>query len=157
MHKYLLSLIGVVSIIFLTACNSLTMNSSQKIFPQGQQVPNDHFTGNVYLRMLATDENNVFNTQSYNVEFEAGARTHWHSHPGGQILIATEGIGLYQEEGQPIQRLIKGDVVECNPDIKHWHGASPESSFAHIGISTRTYKGAVEWLEEVSDEEYLSS
>jgi len=71
------------------------------IFERGSKGSSDFFTGNVWVKMLVTDENGVFDTQVYNVVFEPGARTHWHSHPGGQILIVTRGKGFYQERGKP--------------------------------------------------------
>ena len=89
-----------------------------------------------------------------NVVFEPGARNNWHTHPGGQILIVTDGIGYYQEKGKPIQLLRKGDVVNIPPDVEHWHGASPNSEFTHIAVNPNTQKGIVVWLERVTDEEY---
>lgn len=90
----------------------------------------------------------------YDVLFEAGARNHWHSHPGGQILLVTAGEGYYQEKGKPAQKLQKGDVVQIPPDVVHWHGAVPDNDFTHIGISSNTKKGAAQWFEAVTDEEY---
>jgi quercetin dioxygenase-like cupin family protein len=125
------------------------------IFPKGEPASPDYFTGTVWVKMLvAADE--VFNTSVGNVVFEPGARNNWHTHAGGQILIATDGVGYFQEKGKPIQLLQKGDVVKIAPGIKHWHGASHESSFTHIAINTNTQKGIVEWLERVTDEEYDS-
>lgn len=130
------------------------MNDQNNIFLRGEKAPSQVFTGDVYVNMLVTDENKVYNTQAYNVEFEAGARTFWHSHPGGQILLVTEGVGYYQEEGKPARRLTKGDVVEIPINVKHWHGAAPDSHFTHIGMSTKVDEGPAEWLGEVTDEEY---
>ncbi len=98
----------------------------------------------------------TFNYLIGNVTFEPGARNNWHEHPGGQILIATDGIGYYQEKGKPIQLHRKGYVVRILPDAVHWHGASPGNRFTHIAISTNTQKGVVEWLQRVTDEEYNS-
>jgi quercetin dioxygenase-like cupin family protein len=88
------------------------------------------------------------------VVFESGARNNWHTHPGGQILIATAGTGYYQEKGKPIQILHKGDVVKILPDVEHWHGASADSEFTHIAINSNTQKGIVQWLQRVTDKEY---
>jgi quercetin dioxygenase-like cupin family protein len=96
------------------------------------------------------------NCQIANVAFEAGARNNWHTHPGGQILIVTDGIGYYQEKGKPIQLIRKGDVVNIPPDIKHWHGASHDSEFTHIAVNPNTQRGIVVWMERVTDEEYNS-
>ena len=90
-----------------------------------------------------------------NVTFEPGARTNWHFHPGGQILLVTGGAGYYQEKGSPKKLLRKGDVVKCPPDVPHWHGASRNQKFIQIAI-TNTQNGPTVWLQKVSDEEYYS-
>jgi len=132
-----------------------TTENQNTIFPKGERAPVDYFTGTVWLKMLVPNDPNL-NCQIGNVIFEPGARNNWHTHPGGQILIATDGIGYYQEKGKPIQLLRKGDVVNIPPDIVHWHGASPDSEFTHIAINPNTQKGIVVWLERVTDEEYNS-
>ncbi len=134
------------------------MNPSENqstIFPKGERAPADYFTGNVWVKMVVPNDT-TFNCQIANVIFEPGARNNWHTHPGGQILLVTEGTGYYQEKGKPIQLLRKGDVVKILPDVKHWHGASPDSVFTHIAVNTNTQKGIVVWLERVTDEEYNS-
>jgi quercetin dioxygenase-like cupin family protein len=133
------------------------MNISENqsvIFPKGERAPADYFTGNAWVKVLANEP--LFNCQIANVNFEAGARNFWHRHPGGQILLVTEGTGYYQEKGKPIQLLHKGDVVKIPPDLIHWHGASRDSEMTHIAVNTNTPKGIVEWLEKVTDEEYNS-
>ena len=132
------------------------MNSSENsntIFPKGERAPAEYFTGIVWFKALVPADEILF-TQIGNVVFEPGARNNWHTHPGGQILIATAGIGYYQEKGSPIQILHAGDVVKIAPDIVHWHGASPDSAFTHIAVNSNTQKGIVEWLDKVTDEEY---
>jgi quercetin dioxygenase-like cupin family protein len=124
------------------------------IFERSSKGSSDFFTGNVWVKMLVTDENGVFDTQVYNVVFEPGARTHWHSHPGGQILIVTRGKGFYQERGKPVRILKKGDVVEIPPNVVHWHGAAPDEELVHIGISTQVHLGPAEWFGPVTEEEY---
>jgi quercetin dioxygenase-like cupin family protein len=134
----------------------LVMNTSENqnaIFPRGERAPADYFTGKVWVKPLVPDDQ-VFNCVIGNVIFEPGARNNWHKHPGGQILIVSHGIGYYQEKGKPIQLLHKGDVVKIPPETIHWHGASPDSEFTHIAISTNTQNGVVEWLDRVTDEEY---
>jgi quercetin dioxygenase-like cupin family protein len=125
------------------------------IFPQGDSAPADYFTGQAWVKVLVPNDT-TFNSVIGNVVFEPGTRNNWHTHPGGQILLCTEGIGYYQEKGKPIRVLHKGDVVTIPPDLVHWHGASPDSRFAHIAISTNTQKGVVIWLDRVTDEEYYS-
>lgn len=122
------------------------------IFERGSKGSSDFFTGNVWVKMLVTDENGVFDTQIYNVVFEPRARTHWHSHPGGQILIVTRGKGFYQERGKLARMLKKGDVVEIPPNVVHWHGAAPNEELVHIGISTQVHLGPAEWFGPVTDE-----
>jgi quercetin dioxygenase-like cupin family protein len=89
--------------------------------------------------MLVTADE-IFNTSIGNVTFEPGSRNNWHTHPGGQILIATNGTGYFQEKGKPIQVLHDGDVVKILPGVKHWHGASAESEFTHIAVNTNTQR-----------------
>jgi quercetin dioxygenase-like cupin family protein len=103
--------------------------------------------------MLMTDED-VFGSRIGNVTFEPGARTNWHSHPGGQILLATNGSGYYQEHGRPIQLLRTGDVVEIGPSVVHWHGATPSGEFTHVAVVTNSLGGSTVWLQPVTDEEY---
>ena len=123
------------------------------IFPKGEKGSTDYFTGNTWVQYLVQNDD-TFNTLVLSVVFETGARNYWHTHPGGQILIAIEGTGYYQEKDKPIQLLHKGDVVTISPNVEHWHGASPDSAFTHIAINTNTHRGIVNWLQEVSDEEY---
>lgn len=125
------------------------------IFPKGEKAPIEYFTGSVWIKILVPNEATL-NCQIANVVFEKGARNNWHTHPGGQILIVTDGIGYYQEKGKPIQLLRKGDVVNIPPGVEHWHGASHDSGFTHIAVNPNTQKGVVVWLERVTDEEYNS-
>lgn len=123
------------------------------IFPKGEKVTNDNFTGTVWLHYLAENDT-VYHTNIGSVTFEPGARTNWHYHKGGQILLVTEGKGLYQEKGKPVEIIKKGDVMKCPPNIEHWHGATPTDAMTHIAISTNTNVGGAVWLKPVSDEEY---
>ncbi len=129
--------------------------STERIFPKGDVIKNDYFSGTAWLQMLVTDKDN-FDMTVGNVIFEPGVRNNWHSHPGGQILLCTKGTGYYQEKGKPIQRLNVGNVVEILPDVVHWHGATPDSEFEHIAISPQSHKGSVVWMESVTEQEYNS-
>ncbi len=111
------------------------------------------FTGTTHLNMLVTRDD-VFNSSIGNVTFDAGARTNWHKHSGGQILLVTAGEGRYQEKGKEIQILKKGDVVKIPPNAEHWHGAAPNSEFAHISIEPNIPNNETTWLEPVTDKEY---
>jgi len=140
---------------FIISCSKGTNTmSNSTIFAKGEQGPKEYFSNTSWVKMLHTDEEGAFDTQVYNVTFEPSARTYWHSHPGGQILLITHGTGYYQEKGKPALKLKKGDVVAIPPDVVHWHGASPKSQFVHIGMSTQVHKGPAKWLGPVTDEEY---
>lgn len=131
----------------------MTTQNSVSLFPAGEKLSNEYFSGNAFLNLLlARDKNHEFAIG--NVTFQQGARTHWHTHPKGQVLIVTEGDGFYQEKGKPAQVLKKGDVVNIPKNVEHWHGASANSQFVHIAITN--YKGEenVTWLTPVTDEEY---
>jgi len=88
------------------------------------------------------------------VTFEPGARSAWHTHPGGQILIVVSGRGYVQEEGGPKREIKEGDVIWTPPGVKHWHGAAETSAMSHIAITNVVGGKNVDWLEKVSDEQY---
>jgi quercetin dioxygenase-like cupin family protein len=88
------------------------------------------------------------------VTFKPGARTAWHTHPLGQTLIVTFGLGWAQRDGGPIEEIRPGDVVWFEPDEKHWHGASPTTVMMHIAVQEALDGKAVEWMEKVSEEQY---
>ncbi|WP_373419312.1 cupin domain-containing protein [Dysgonomonas sp. HGC4] len=148
-----------------TSCNNNTKTNNDMetsnnlkadmIFPKGDKLENKNFSGTALLKMLVTNQE-AFDMTIGNVTFEPGVRNSWHSHPGGQILLCTDGTGYYQEKGKPIQILNKGDVVEILPNVVHWHGATPDSEFTHIAISTKIGLGPAVWLAPVTDEEYNS-
>ena len=127
----------------------------QAIFPKGEKGAAEHFTGDAFNTRLV-DDDSTYNTLVGNVYFEAGARSNWHSHPSGQILIITDGVGYHQIKGQPRQTIRKGDVVKCPPNVLHWHGASPDTGMQQMYILPKTEKGIVTWLQKVTDEEYNS-
>lgn len=128
--------------------------SQEPVFAKGEKITNDNFTGTAWLNSLILPDSLNQNAVG-SVTFEPGARTNWHSHPAGQIILALDGVGYYQEEGKPIEILHKGDVVKCPHNIPHWHGASPDSEFIQIAITGRE-NGATVWYDPVSDEEYNS-
>jgi quercetin dioxygenase-like cupin family protein len=126
-------------------------------FPIGQATDNPAlFNGTVYLSPLVRNDD-VFNTPGMAlVVFPPGIYNKFHVHGGGQILIATEGIGYHQIEGQPIEIMYPGDVAHCPPGVKHWHGASPDGWFSHIAISTNPSMSSLEIFDFISEEEYKS-
>ncbi len=117
--------------------------------------PEENFTGRVRRDPLITPPT-PSRLATGSVTFEPGARTVWHTHPLGQILIVTAGCGWTQCEGEPIVEIRAGDVVWCPPDHKHWHGASPTTSMTHIAIVETLNGIGVVWLEKVTDEQYLA-
>jgi len=115
--------------------------------------PAEWFTGTVRIDPLfqASDPARVAGAS---VTFEPGARTAWHTHPLGQTLIVTAGFGRAQRWGGPIEEIRPGDVVWFPPNEKHWHGASPTTALTHIAVQEALGGKVVDWMEEVSDEQY---
>lgn len=118
-----------------------------------QPGPTDWFTGAVRIDPLfqAPEPARVAGAQ---VTFEPGARTAWHTHPLGQTLIITSGLGWVQCEGGSVEEVRAGDVVWFPPRVKHWHGASPSTAMTHIAIQEAMDGRSVDWLEKVSDDQY---
>jgi len=116
----------------------------------------EYFTGRVRIEPIisAADPARV---AAANVTFEAGARTTWHTHPLGQTIIVTAGVGRAQREGGPVEEIRPGDIVWFEPGEKHWHGAGPETAMTHIAIQEKLNGSPVDWLEPVSDEDYLGT
>lgn len=155
--KRIITMTLITATLMLFSCNNSkdkTMEmTNNELFPIGNKITNGYFTGDAFLRILQEkDKNNDFALG--NVTFEPGARTNWHTHPKGQVLIVTEGKGWYQEKGKPAQVIKKGDVINIPEDVEHWHGASADSKMIHIAITN--YKGEenVTWLQPVTNEEY---
>ena len=115
--------------------------------------PSDWFRGTVRIDPLFAAPEPA-RVQGASVTFEPGARTAWHTHPLGQTLIVTSGCGRVQREGGPIEEIRPGDVVWFTPGEKHWHGATPSTAMTHIAIQEKLNAKVVEWMEQVSDEQY---
>jgi quercetin dioxygenase-like cupin family protein len=115
--------------------------------------PSDWFTGTVRLDPLFESAAPA-RARGANVTFEPGSRTAWHTHPLGQTLIVTSGLGRAQKWGGPVEEIRPGDVVWFEPQEKHWHGASPTVAMTHIAIQEGLDGKVVEWMEKVSDEQY---
>ena len=120
--------------------------------PSGQGSA-EYFTGTVRLDPLF-EAPEPARVRGASVTFEPGARTAWHTHPLGQVLILTAGYGLVQRDGGPIEEIRPGDVVWFEPGEKHWHGASPTTAMTHIAIQEALDGKAVEWMEKVSEQQY---
>ena len=147
-------------VIFFVSCmNRQPETVGQKaelVFPKGEKINSNNFAGAVWLQMLVNSDS-TYNTSVGNVTFEPNARTNWHKHPGGQILLVTDGKGYYQERDRPAQLIQKGDIVKIPPGIEHWHGAAPDRGLTHIAMSLNTDKGGAVWSGPVTDEEYHRS
>ena len=124
------------------------------VFPMGgkNEAFAQYFIGQSYLNMLTTEQVAIGN-----VTFEPGCRNNWHiHHKGGQILLVTAGRGYYQEWGQPARELHPGDVVNIPPEVKHWHGAAPDSAFQHLAIEVPGEETSNEWCEAVDPADYAA-
>ncbi|MGE0223930.1 MAG: cupin domain-containing protein [Acetobacteraceae bacterium] len=115
--------------------------------------PADYFTGIVRIDPLFSPPDPA-RVAGALVTFEPGARTAWHTHPLGQTLIVTMGLGWVQREGGPIEEIRPGDVVWFAPGEKHWHGATPTTAMSHIAVQEKQDGKAVEWMEHVTDDQY---
>jgi 4-carboxymuconolactone decarboxylase len=115
--------------------------------------PKDWFTGNVRVDSLFPADGGRHSNGGV-VTFEPGARTRWHTHPAGQTIVITQGLGWVQKDGEAIQEVRPGDVVFFEPSEKHWHGASAQVGMTHIAITETVDGKAVDWLEAVSEEQY---
>ena len=115
--------------------------------------PEEWFTGTVWMDAASVPQPGA---GLFRVLFEPSARTNWHTHPEGQILYVVSGTGRIQKEGEEVQEIQSGDTVYIAPDEKHWHGAAPDTFMVHMAINPALETdGATDWLEPVTDEEYL--
>jgi quercetin dioxygenase-like cupin family protein len=115
--------------------------------------PADYFTGSVRVDPLI-EAKEPARIRGAHVTFEPGARTAWHTHPLGQTLIVTSGLGWVQRQNGPVEEIRPGDVVWFEPDEKHWHGATATTAMSHIAIQEALNGSAVAWMEKVSDDAY---
>lgn len=147
-------------ILVLLSGLSLYAEPTQTITYAGTQAsikaPSSTFTGNARVDYLFKEKESAPYSGAY-VTFEPGARSFWHIHPSGQHLIVTSGVGWTQEWGKSKQTIKAGDVIWCPPSVKHWHGATSTTSMTHIAISGLKEGKSVEWMENVSDEYYLTN
>ncbi len=117
--------------------------------------PAEWFTGSVRIQPMFESPEPA-RARGASVTFEPGARTAWHTHPLGQTLIVTSGLGWAQREGGPVEEIRPGHVVRFEPNEKHWHGATPTTAMTHIAIQEALDGKVADWLEHVTDEKYLS-
>ena len=145
--------VAVIALLAAASANAQTLVISRSGTRPVRPAPSQNFTGSVQVEMLfeAVDPSHA---SGGSVTFEPGARTAWHSHPRGQILIITSGTGRVQRWGGPVEEVRAGDVVRIPAGQKHWHGASPRASMTHLAISEHRDGSTVQWMEKVSDEQY---
>lgn len=133
--------------------NADSMTITQGSLEDSYKGPAEYFTGNVRVDPLFAENESASYSGAY-VTFQPGARTAWHTHPTGQRLIITEGVGWVQEWGSPIKEVREGDVVWFPPGVKHWHGASPTKAMTHTALTGVLDGKNAEWMEKVTDEQY---
>lgn len=145
-----------------SACLGLPLEAGaappeQQITLAGEQASisgsDEHFTGRVRIDPVWPAEADI-NASGGLVTFEPGARSAWHTHPAGQRLVVTAGVGRAQEWGKPIETIRPGDVVWCPPRVKHWHGAAPGTAMTHLAVTGVRDDQNVTWLEKVTDAQY---
>jgi 4-carboxymuconolactone decarboxylase len=160
--KRIVILLAIAALVLSVACAGLAQNasdnqSSQTLFRAGFQPPTkgpaENFTGNVTVSPLFPANDSAPYSGAY-VTFEAGARSAWHTHPTGQRLIVTAGVGRTAQWGGQVQEIKTGDVIWCPPGVKHWHGASPTTAMTHLAITGTVNNKNVNWMEKVTDAQY---
>lgn len=163
MNKSLLGIAMCAAVVFASSANSQGQASApataptQQIKRAGEQAstfgPPEYFTGRARVDPLFS-ANKQINASGAYVTFEPGSRSAWHTHPAGQRLVVTAGVGLTQEWGKPVQVIRPGDVVWCPPGVKHWHGAAPTTAMTHVAVSGSVDGKSVTWMEKVTDDQY---
>jgi quercetin dioxygenase-like cupin family protein len=152
-----LSLLASAGVVAGRALAAEAEQTSQTIFQAGSQGsangPAEFFTGHVRVDRLFP-VNAIAHLSGAYVTFEPGARSAWHTHPTGQYLIVTAGVGRTQAWGGPLEDIKAGDVIWCPPNVKHWHGASPITAMTHIALTGTINGKNVEWMDKVTDEQY---
>ena len=124
-------------------------------FPRGEVAPNVHHTGTVWLSALV-EPDSAFDAVTQ-ATFAPNARLNWHTHPGGQVLLVTEGVGYVQEEGGPVRTVRAGDVVRTRQGVRHWHAATPERGVVYLAVTGRHPDGGTVWHGPVTDEAYATA
>ena len=135
----------------------MAQQSTATNLPKATQGPSTSFSGTVWVTTLV-GPNTETDCIVSSVAFDPKARTFWHTHPNGQLLVVTQGTGFYQQKGKPARVIREGESVTIPPMVEHWHGAGPNGQFTHIAINPNVSKGgAVNWLQAVTDDEYKAA
>ncbi len=133
--------------LLVSACGAALLAGSGLWLVHGQEKQNPNFTGG---KVTPITENSQANIAHF--RFDPGARTKWHTHSGGQIILVEEGVGLNQFKGGPVIELHAGETIYCPPGVPHWHGAAPDKG----GVQFNVTRGNITWLEEVTEQEYTA-
>jgi quercetin dioxygenase-like cupin family protein len=141
----------LVTILCASLFNNLKAQEALVFTKDGKPIEVRKTPNNTLIELYKADS--TFNFNVAVASFPAGKKLDWHYHPGGQILLITEGIGYYQEKGKPKLTVRKGEVITCQPGVEHWHGSSVETGVTYLAVSP-AQKGATVWLQKVTDEEY---
>ena len=145
-------------ILFTCGCSEkrtppFTKLNMQTVFPKVDKGSSEKYNGTVWHQGLVFKDS-IFDLVSGTTSYEPGARSNWHSHPSGQILIVIDGKGYHQLKGEPKQVITKGEVIKCPPNVPHWDGGTEDTGMSHIYIVPNTDNGIVDWLGPVTAEEY---
>ncbi|MDH2431396.1 cupin domain-containing protein [Pokkaliibacter sp. MBI-7] len=156
-YRSLLTLLAAAALYAGAAHADDVASSQQQIVRAGEQAsiagPAQFFTGSARIDPVWPADDHI-NASGALVTFEPGARSAWHTHPAGQRLVVTSGVGVTQEWGKPAQIIRPGDVVWCPPGVKHWHGAASATAMTHMAVTATVDGNNVNWMEKVSDEQY---
>ena len=142
----------LITLLFCVTLFAQAVAQDASIFQRGEKAPNVHHTGDVWLNHLS-DADSTFDFNVVVATFAAGAKLDWHMHPAGQQLLITQGTGFYQERGEEVQVVKKGDVIKCPPGIEHWHAATPQTGVTYLAI---TGDEPTKWFERVPEDEFNS-
>jgi 4-carboxymuconolactone decarboxylase len=154
--RFLISVVVLTSAISWNPLEGQAMVITRSGSKPTQPGPSATFTGNVRVTPLF-DANETTRASCASVSFEPGARSAWHTHPRGQVLIVTAGVGRVQQWDGAVEEIRPGDVVWTPPGVKHWHGAAPNRAMTHIAMQEAEQGKAVEWLEKVTDAQYTAA
>lgn len=135
----------------LISTNSNAQDASTIFTKDGVNLPVNTTPNNTLVEL--NKEDSLFTYNIAVASFPANKKLAWHLHPGGQVLIITDGVGYYQERGKPKQIVRKGEVIKCLPNVEHWHGASVDTGVTYMAVYS-TKKGVTVWLEPVTDNDY---
>ena len=151
--KNVVAAVAVLGLTLSASALAQTMVITRAGSQAASQGPVQNFTGSVRVDPLFAPQGPSPTSGAY-VSFEAGARSAWHTHPAGQVLVVTAGVGRIQQWGGKVEEIRAGDVVWTPPGVKHWHGAQPGGAMTHIAIQNTVEGKNVVWMEKVTDEQY---